>query len=532
MLLIKPDGCAAFCFFDLPNLTYPGTISDYVIVKQRYTVNSDGTLTPILDLDGVELSDQQYFDDDIGESLRKVDDYLPPLDQFDLLIQGTAFAPGGGALQQFECGFEFGDQQKKVRIFGDRQYIEYTDGTSEITAPKGITSMPLRLEHAFGGVDYDLQPFGKGFVYSEKHDPSLNFMFEQLKEVDELEAKMAAEQTSEQSDDLNEDSDQDTIVQLDPAVRDPSLELETDTDAEIALIVDLPNFEPLDQTYQSPFEEFPSIGFSALPSDWSDKLANRIIAQNYDAVLWAMENPDADPSNGPKVEQLSDLMAHAPDQFDRSVYNSAFKDQRFEQPPYGETITMLNMDPKAERFQVHLMTHRPLVYIANAEAVNQPAEYDLNVNSIEIDLAGRTVDVIWKGWVKFEGKTAGENSIKHPYVFIRFVEAGENLDREKILKEFQAEIAPIEELKLGISGPTSEQITQKINDIKEVLIEMGLKAGLSQLELDVLFASDDLEEIEAKLGEKFEEVAANVEAQKKQQEEANEALKAKFAKGT
>jgi hypothetical protein len=497
-------------------------------------INADGTLTPFVDTDSLQLSGDEYFADEIGESLKKVDDYLPPVDQYDFIIHGSAFAPDDMPAQQFECGFDYAGTSKRIKVIGDRQYIEYTDGTSELSQPTGITSMPLRIEYAFGGPDYDLHPFGKGFVYSEHHDPLLSSMFEQLKEADEIEAQIAAEQAAQRDVEPSEasDEDQDTIVQSTAVEFDDLISSETEAEAEIALLVDAPNFEPNDGGYLTPYDVFPTVGLGPLPVDWSGKLANRILAQNYDALIWAMENPDADPSEGPQVVELSDLISAKADQFDRSVYNAAPKDQRFDIAPYGQIVTLINMAPRVGKFKLSLPKHRPLVFAAAVEAPNDPIQYDMMTTSIEIDMAARTVDMIWKCWVPFNGDTAGAKSINHPYVFFRFVAANETIKREEILEEYRAEIAPIEEIKLGISGPTEEQFAQKLQDVKDVLIEMGLKAGLSQEELDTLFGSDDVEELKAALTTKFEEVAAEVEVKTKEQEKANEALKAKFSKET
>lgn len=501
------------------------------MLKRRYSIGSDGTLMPVVDAGALQLSGDEYFDDDIGKSLKKVDDYLPPVDQYDLIIHGNAFAPDGIPAQQFECGFEYAGKSKRIKVIGDRQYIEYTDGTSELTQPTGITSMPLRMEYAFGGPDYDQHPLGKGFVYSGDHDPLLAPMFEQLKEVDEVEATFAAEQATQQDVEPFEasDDDQDTIVQSVAAMSDDFDTSETEAEAEITLIVDAPNFELVDEDYVTPYNLFPTVGLGPLPTNWADKLANRILAQNYDALIWAMENPDADPALGPQVDDVSDLVSAKPDEFDRSVYNAAPKDQRFDVAPYGQIVTLINMDPSMPHFQLYLPNEKPIVFAAAAEAPNDPLEYDMRATSIVIDLAARTVDMLWKCWVPFNGDTAGAKSINHPYVFFRFVAANEGIKREEILEEYRAAIEPIEEIKLGLSGPTEEQIAEKIQEVKDVLIEMGLKAGLEQAELDMIYGSDDLEEINAALNTKFDAVAADLEAMIKEREKANEDLKAKHS---
>jgi hypothetical protein len=531
LIFLKPDDCAATCSFALKNASFPGCVSDFVVLKRRYSINSDGTLIPFVDADPLQLSGDEYFDDDIGKTLKKVDDYLPPVDQYDLILHGNAFAPDGIPAQQFECGFEYAGTSKRIKVIGDRQYIEYTDGTSELNQPAGITSLPLRMEYAFGGPDYDQHPLGKGFVYSEHHDPLLGSMFEQLKEVDEVEAKIAAEQAEQQDVEPFEatDDDQDTIVQSIAVALDDFGSSETEAKAEIALIVDAPNFELVDEGYVTPYNLFPTVGLGPLPTNWADKLANRVLAQNYDALIWAMENSDADPALGPKVDDVSDLLSAKPDEFDRSVYNTAPKDQRFDVAPYGQIVRLINMDPSVAHFQLYLPNEKPIVFAAAVEAPNDPVQYDMTATSIEIDMATRTVDMIWKCWVPFNGETAGAKSIYHPYVFFRFVEANETIKREEILEEYRAEIAPIEEIKLGLSGPTEEQFAEKIQEVKDVLIEMGLKAGLEQAELDALFGSNDLEEISAALNTKFDAIAADLEAKVKEREKVNEALKTKYS---
>lgn len=69
----------------------------------------------------------------------------------DVLLMGTAYAPGGRPVTWMDVTLAAGSLRKTVRVFGDRVWRDGVSTTA--TAPKPFERMPLVWERAFGGVD-------------------------------------------------------------------------------------------------------------------------------------------------------------------------------------------------------------------------------------------------------------------------------------------------------------------------------------------------------------------------------------------
>jgi hypothetical protein len=89
----------------------------------------------------------------------------------DVLLNGTAYAPGGRAAERVRVGVKLGDWQKVFDVVGNRVWVQrgLTPGPS---APEPFVSMPVSYDVAFGGVDdtdpdnasaYMRNPIGRGY---------------------------------------------------------------------------------------------------------------------------------------------------------------------------------------------------------------------------------------------------------------------------------------------------------------------------------------------------------------------------------
>jgi len=95
----------------------------------------------------------------------------------DIVLIGSAWAPGGQPTWQTDVSISVGPLSKTVRVFGDRVWRAAVGASSEWVAP--FVQMPLVWERAFGGVDETAKgpvaearnPVGVGFRRSNSERP-------------------------------------------------------------------------------------------------------------------------------------------------------------------------------------------------------------------------------------------------------------------------------------------------------------------------------------------------------------------------
>ena len=106
--------------------------------------------------------DQFYADDgDMLGGPRYVSDFAYFKPRGDLLLVGTAYAPGGVEAAACQVTFQVGQQVKALQVFGDRSW---KPGGFDFTAPQPFRSMELRYEKSYGGPGYQKNPIGKGYA--------------------------------------------------------------------------------------------------------------------------------------------------------------------------------------------------------------------------------------------------------------------------------------------------------------------------------------------------------------------------------
>ncbi|WP_372894665.1 DUF2169 domain-containing protein [Stieleria sp.] len=94
----------------------------------------------------------------------------------DVVLNGTAHAPGSNPTTQVDVQLAVGDTSKTVRVIGDRVWQKGLVGITP-SKPAEFVSMPLVYELAFGGADVHPDgredwamenPVGRGFLASDK----------------------------------------------------------------------------------------------------------------------------------------------------------------------------------------------------------------------------------------------------------------------------------------------------------------------------------------------------------------------------
>ena len=100
-------------------------------------------------------------------------DYAPRKPRCDILLNGSAYAPGGKPTTAVQVGMQVGSVTKVFNVVGDRYWYTATGGIGA-TRPQPFETMPVSYDRAFGGVDdfhpdeskrdaYLPNPAGRGF---------------------------------------------------------------------------------------------------------------------------------------------------------------------------------------------------------------------------------------------------------------------------------------------------------------------------------------------------------------------------------
>lgn len=144
-----------------------------VVVKATFTIprSLDGRPEPAPEQMPV-ASDDVYHDGDVTGSLRLENDLAPFKPKADVVLVGTAYAPGGRPVPALDVLLRVGSLRKVLRVFGDRTWL-FPSRMVLVPLPgepKPFTTMPLTYERAFGGIDRkagrgcDRNYVGKGFL--------------------------------------------------------------------------------------------------------------------------------------------------------------------------------------------------------------------------------------------------------------------------------------------------------------------------------------------------------------------------------
>jgi hypothetical protein len=108
-------------------------------------------------------------------------DYAPVKPRCDVLLLGSAYAPGGGSTERVTASIRLERMEKSFDVVGNRVWRSSLRQISS-TRPEPFTVMPISYDTAFGGVDnqdadpqkhdaYPTNPVGKGFQVT--NDPRL-----------------------------------------------------------------------------------------------------------------------------------------------------------------------------------------------------------------------------------------------------------------------------------------------------------------------------------------------------------------------
>ncbi len=147
-----------------------GIESIFTIVKATLTL---GRRIKVAEEQLPLLAKDEHFGDPAESSLKAPGDIGLVKPGTDVLLVGSAYAPGGNPTREMGVSLRVGSIDKTVRVFGDRVWESGVFRT-KASEPQPFERMPLVWERAFGGTDgtegaepqihaCDRNPLGRGF---------------------------------------------------------------------------------------------------------------------------------------------------------------------------------------------------------------------------------------------------------------------------------------------------------------------------------------------------------------------------------
>lgn len=121
-----------------------------VILRGTFNLIPDAPLQPARDQEPLMTSDE-FYDHPDTSSVRFESDLVPYKPCSDIVINATAYAPGGRALPSWIAGIQIGRKQKNLLVTGPRYWKHYLVSGWQVCAPEPCTEVPIRYELAFGG---------------------------------------------------------------------------------------------------------------------------------------------------------------------------------------------------------------------------------------------------------------------------------------------------------------------------------------------------------------------------------------------
>ena len=122
-----------------------------VVVKGTFRIPAQSGALKLHE-EQVPLVTSDVFYGEPGLSAPKYEvDFSPRKHRCDVLLNGSAHAPGGKPTERVTVGMRIGAWSKSFAVVGDRYW--YSAAGVRATAPKPFTTMPITYDRAFGGAD-------------------------------------------------------------------------------------------------------------------------------------------------------------------------------------------------------------------------------------------------------------------------------------------------------------------------------------------------------------------------------------------
>jgi hypothetical protein len=141
----------------LPGQTPDGQHILSVLVKRSYKITPDKQCVRA-EVDRKLHAGDVYYRDPMSSSVKYESDFVPFKLATDVVLNGQACAPKGEKVDQFVASLIIGAHRKDILVIGDRSCRYRASGDPIFAEPEPFTTMEIRYERAYGGVDIRSDP--------------------------------------------------------------------------------------------------------------------------------------------------------------------------------------------------------------------------------------------------------------------------------------------------------------------------------------------------------------------------------------
>jgi hypothetical protein len=120
----------------------------FALVKLTYEIR--GTAAVLAEPE--PLLHDFWSDENLQPRFPPGSDYWLDKQYSDVVIRGSAFAPGGRPTPSMFLSAQIGRTTKRIAVFG-RRLVEWERGSPRLGRPEPFTEMPLLYQNAYGGLD-------------------------------------------------------------------------------------------------------------------------------------------------------------------------------------------------------------------------------------------------------------------------------------------------------------------------------------------------------------------------------------------
>ncbi len=137
----------------IPYFDLDGSPVAITLIKERFEVDRYGRLSALGDAEVRYVDEPWNPDDPETSSIRYPSDICLAKPSTDVIVVGSAMAPGLAPKTQLDVYVKVGPVERALLVFGLRLWYEGVVGLA-MTQPEPFESLPLRWEYAYGGSDY------------------------------------------------------------------------------------------------------------------------------------------------------------------------------------------------------------------------------------------------------------------------------------------------------------------------------------------------------------------------------------------